>query len=118
MQTAFTGKQLSSCFKTKDRPKFEHRHDTMHHVKCSTENCMDDYIGESARHIIERVKDHGGRDTKSHVLKLSSEKEHVEVTKEDFKIISNHFKNNRLKRKIAEALLIKQKCPSLKVQDQ
>ena len=54
----------------------------------------------------------------NHVLKLRSEKEHVEVTKEDFKIISNHFKNNRLKRKIAEALLIKQKCPSLKVQDQ
>ena len=47
VQTAFTGKRLSSCFKTK-------------------ENCLDDYIGESARCIIERIKDHGGRDTKSH----------------------------------------------------
>ena len=34
---------------------------------------------------MERVKDHGGRDTKSHVLKHSSEKEHVEVTQGDFK---------------------------------
>ena len=43
----------------------------------------DDHIGESARRIIKRVKDHDGRDTKSHVLKHSSEKEYVEVTKED-----------------------------------
>ena len=118
VQIAFTGKRLSSCFKTKDRTKFEHQHDIIYQVKCSAENCSDDYIGESARRIIERVKDHGGRDTKSHVLKHSSEKEHVEVTQEDFKIIGSNFKNNRLKRKIAEALLIKQKRPSLNAQDQ
>ena len=76
------------------------------------------YIGELARRIIERVKDCRGRDTKSHVLKHSSEKEHVEVTQEEFKIIGSNFKNNRLKRKIAEALLIKQKRPSLNIQDQ
>ena len=87
-------------------------------MKRSAENCSDNYIGESERRIIEGVKDHGGRDTKSHVLKHSSEKEHVEVTQEDFKIIGSNFKNNRLKRKIAEALLIKQKRPSLNVQDQ
>ena len=118
VQTAFTGKRLSSYFKTKDRTKFEHQHDILYQVKCSAENCLDDYMGESARHIIERVKDHGGTDTKSHVLKHSGEKEHVEVTQEDFKIIGSNFKNNRLKRKIAEALLIKQKHPSLNVQDQ
>ena len=72
----------------------------------------DDCIGESARHVIERVKDHGGRDTKSH-----AEKEHVEVTQEDFKIISSHFENNRLERKITETL-IKHERPSLNVQDQ
>ena len=56
----------------------------------------------------------------NHVLKHSSEKEHVEVTQEDFKIISSifNFQKNRLKRKIAEALLIKQKHPSLNIQDQ
>ena len=59
-----------------------------------------------------------GRDTKPHVLKHSSEKEHVEVTQENFKIIGSNFKNNRIKRKITEALLIKQKHPSLNVQDQ
>ena len=111
VQTAFTGKRLSSYFKTKDRTKFEHQHDILYQVKCSAENCSDDYIGESARRIIERVKDHGGRDTKSHVLKHSSEKEHVEVTQEDFKIIGSNFKKNRLKRKITEALLKNRSAP-------
>ena len=80
-------------------------------MKCSAENCLNDYIGESARRIIERVKYNGGRDTKSHLLKHSSEKEHVEVTQDDFKIVGTNFKNNRLKRKIIEALLLKQKRP-------
>ena len=90
----------------------------MKKVKRSAENCSDDYIGGSARHIIERVKNHGGRDTKSHVLKHSSETEHVQVTQKDFKTIGSNFKNNRVKRKIVEALLIKQKHRSLNVQDQ
>ena len=87
-------------------------------MKCSAEICLDDYIGESTRRIIERVKGHTGRDTNSHVLKHRSKKEHAEVTREDFKIISSHFKNNRLKRAIVEALLIKQERPSSNVQDQ
>ena len=118
VQTALTGKPLSSCFKTKDRTKFKHQHDIIYQVKSSAENCLDNYTGESARRIIERIKDHGGRNTKSHVLRHSSEKEHVEVTQEDLKIIGSYFKNNRLKREIAEALLIKQERPSLNVQDQ
>ena len=90
----------------------------MYQVKCCAENWLDDYPGESAGHIIERVKDNSGRDTKSHVLKDSSEKNYVEVTQEDFKVIGSHFKSNRLKWKIDKALLIKQECPSLKVKDQ
>ena len=58
----------------------------------------------------------------NHVLKHSREKEHVEVTQEDLKIIGSHFKNNRLKersqQKIEEALLIKQERLSLNVQGQ
>ena len=55
----------------------------------------------------------------NHVLKHSREKEHVEVTQEDLKIIGSHFKNNRVKqrsqKKIAEALLVKQERLSLNV---
>ena len=76
-QTAFTGKRLSSCFKTKDGITFEHQHNITYQVKCSAENCSHDYVGESARLIIERAKDHDRRDTKSHILKHNSKKEQV-----------------------------------------
>ena len=49
------------------------------------------------KRLIERVKDYGGIDTKSHVLKHSSEEEHVEVTQDDFKIIGSHLENNTLR---------------------
>ena len=45
VQTAFTGKQLSTCFKTKDRTKFELQHDRIYQVKCSPEKCLDDHTG-------------------------------------------------------------------------
>ena len=38
-------------------------------MKCSAENRPDDNIGESARRVTGRVKDHCGRDTKSYILK-------------------------------------------------
>ena len=44
VETAFTGKRLSSCFETKDRTKFEHQQHIIYQVKCSAENCSDDYI--------------------------------------------------------------------------
>ena len=60
---------LKAAATKQDRTKFEHQHNKIYQVKCSAENCLDDYTGESARCIIERVKDHSGRDTKSHILK-------------------------------------------------
>ena len=38
VETAFSGKRLSSCFKTKDRTNFEHQQDIIYQVKCSEEN--------------------------------------------------------------------------------
>ena len=53
---------------------------------------------------IERVKDHNGRDKSSHMLRHSIEKNHTEVTVNDFKVIGRNYRNNVRKRK---ALLIK-----------
>ena len=63
-------------------------------MKCSAENCLDNYIEESATRLIEGVEDQGEGDTKSHVLKHSIENNHVEVTHKDFKIIGSHFVPN------------------------
>ena len=67
-------------------------------MTCPAENISDDYIGESARGIIERAKNDCGRDTKSHVLKHSSEKENVDVTQEVFKLLEVILKTTDSKR--------------------
>ena len=53
VKTTYTGKQLSSCFRTKDKTKFKRQQDIIYQVKCSAENCLDDYIGEPFRYVIE-----------------------------------------------------------------
>ena len=98
--------------------KFDHEHDLIYHVKCPEESYTDGSIGESGRRVIERVKDYHGRDNASHMLKHSIEKNHTEVTVNDFKVIGRNYRNNVRKRKVAEALLIKQFRPTLGVQEQ
>ena len=78
-------------------------------------NCLDNYVGESARRISEKIIDHNGGDPKFHLFKHSCCKNHPNTSKTDFKIISSGFKNNYYRRKIAEALLLKQVKPSLSV---
>ena len=115
IRTCYTGKRLSSCFKIKDKKKLDHEHDLVYHVKCPEESYTDDYIGESGRRVIEQVKDHNWRDKSSHMLRHSIEKEHAEVTANDFKVIGRNYRENVLKRKVMEVLLIKQFRPTLNV---
>ena len=62
---------------------------------------------ESGRRVMERVKDHNGRNKSSHMLRHSIEKNHTEVMMNDFKMIGRNYRNNVRKQKIAEALLIR-----------
>ena len=105
--------KLSSCFNVKDKIDFEHNHDLIYHTKCPEPTCIEDYVGESARRITERIKDHSGRDHTSHVLKHSIAKSHKNVNTIDLKIIDKNFHNDKRKRKIAEALCIKDVRPTL-----
>ena len=84
---------------------------------CPENNCSDNYVGESAHRISERIIDHNGRDQNSHLFKHSCIKNHPNTSKTDFKIINSGFKNNYCRRKIVEVLLIKQIKPSLDVQE-
>ena len=49
IRICYTGKRLSSCFKIKEKKKFDHEHDLVYHFKCAEESRTDDYIGESGR---------------------------------------------------------------------
>ena len=98
--------------------KFDHEHDLIYHVKCPEESYTDGSIGESGRRVIEHVKDHNGREKSSHLLRHSVVKNHTEVLVNNFKVIGWNYRNNVRKRKVAEALLIKQFRPTLNVQEQ
>ena len=94
-----------------DGTKLEHQHDIIYQVKCSAENCSNDYIGESARRIIERVKGHGGTNTKSHVLKQQWKRTCRKYIGGLFRlstvILKTTDSKGRSQRKTIEALLIK-----------
>ena len=67
---------------------------------------------------MDRVKDHNGRDFKSHLLKHALGNNYQHVPEKDFKIIGNGFQGNSKKKKVAEALLIQGIKPTLDIQDQ
>ena len=50
-------------------------------------NCVDDYIGETARRVNKRIVDNAGRDSNSHLLKHSIESGHKTLEAVDYKII-------------------------------
>ena len=62
------------------------------------------------------MKDHNGRDRKSHLYKYSVESGHNPVLKNDFRIIEKGYRNNTRRRKIAEALFLKKIKLSLNIQ--
>ena len=69
---------------------------------------MENYLGETARKINERVLEHAGKDIKLHMLRHTLQSGHSSVLLIEFKIFRKNLNNNRVKRKISEALLIKQ----------
>ena len=54
----------------KDVTAFDEKHDAVYCSVCATANCNADYIGVCARrlNLIERVKNHIGRDRNSHMV--------------------------------------------------
>ena len=57
----YTGTRLSSQLRNiKDPTPSEEQHDIVYRSFCSAENCNENYIGESARRLDERMKDHNG----------------------------------------------------------
>ena len=69
------------------------------------------------RRTSEKVLDHAGRDPNSHLFKRSVENGHPVFEMNNYKIIEKGYTNNVRKRKIAEALQIKQMKPALNKQD-
>ena len=112
-----TGSKLSSKFNLKDKTSFEEQHDLLYRVVYTTNNFTEDYVEETARRIVEKVKDHNGRDQHSNLVKHAIENNHLPVVKSDFTISDSGHRSNTRKRKIAEALIIKVIRPSLNAKE-
>ena len=76
-------------------------------VECGHERCGEFYIGETGRRLNERIKDLSTRDKFSSLYKHTLETGHPPVGIEQFLVLSDGF-NNYEKRKLPEALVIKE----------
>ena len=103
----YTGKKLGTCFNMKDKTVFNHENDIVYYAKCPEEYCPHDYVSESGRRVLERMKDHNGRGTSSHVFKHCVAADHQFVSCDDLRIVGGNYLNKKQKQKIVEALLIK-----------
>ena len=112
----YQSKKLGTKFQLKDKTRFNHRNNLVYYSKCPNKTCNEDYVGETDRRNEERIMDHNKRDKNSHLLKHSREKNHQHVWENDFKVLGNTYCSN-FKRKITEALFIKQLKPSLNVNE-
>ena len=84
----YKGTKLSSQLNNIKGPTpFEEQHHLIYHSDCNNENCNDDYIGEIAGTLKERVKDHSGRNKSSQLVKHSIESGHDPVCHENFRIL-------------------------------
>ena len=114
----YTSTKLSSQFVVKDQTIKEHKNGLVYKVECPDHECNATYIGEVSRRLSERIKDHGGRDHKSHVFTHTMESGHQPVTKDNFTVLFNTKQlHNYYKRTTTEALTIKKEKPSLNAQE-
>ena len=118
-RVTYTGQKLSVKFQIKNKTKYQHKHDLVYYYsKCPEPTCNEDYLGENGRKITERSADHCGKDKQSHLLRHALNNNDKTVDLKDFKIIDSSYHSNRFKRKISEALYIKQYKPCLNTQEQ
>ena len=109
---------LASKFNIKDEISKKHKHDLIYKAQCPDLNCDETYIGEIGRRFSERIIDHSGRDDQPHFYLHAEKTGHEILNINHFEILSNGYKNNKFKRKLAEALHIEHERPTLNVQEQ
>ena len=108
--------KLSTKIPAKNKTDFQHRPTVVYYGKCPSEGCKDDYVRETKRCTVERIKEHNGKGNNSHLLKHARKNGHTHVWEKDFQILGNNYQSN-FKRKISESLRIRQLKPTLNVNE-
>ena len=110
-----TGSKISRSFQLKDKIDDRHLSNFIYKHKCQNKKCTDSYIGETARRRIIRTEEHGGKDKESWILKHSNETKHPKAKDRNFEVLATNYSDRR-KRKLAEALYIRDQKPTLNKQ--
>ena len=110
-QFAYKGKKLGSYFKLKDQVPTEHQSDCIYSFKPKGST---KYVGETKVRFGTRRYEHCNTDKKSAIYKFKQENR-IQISDEDFEIIDRGY-TNTVKRKLAEALFIKELNPVLNEQ--
>ena len=111
-----TGTKLSRNFNIKDKIDQKHLSDFIYRRDCKNKKCKrGDYIGETARRKVIRTAEHGGKDKDSWIYKHSSTTKHPCAKDEDFEVLATNYPDRR-RRKLAEAMFIRDLKPSLNKQ--
>ena len=110
-----TGTKISKSFNVKDRLDGKHLSNFIYKHECKNKNCSSAYIGETARRRIIRTEEHGGKDKESWVFKHSSATKHPRAKDEGFQVLATGYEDRR-RRRLAEAMYIRDLKPSLNQQ--
>ena len=114
-----TGTKLSRNFNVKDKVDGKHLSNLIYRRDCKNKKCKErkqgDYIGETARRKVVRTAEHGGKDKQSWIFKHTSTTKHPRAKDEDFEILATGYEDRR-RRKLAEAMFIRDLKPSLNKQ--
>ena len=110
-QFAYQGMKLGSYFKLKDSVPIEHQSNCIYSFKPEGAT---EYVGETSVRFETRCYQHGNTDKKSAIYKYKR-RNRVDIVQEDFEILERGY-TNTVKRKLAEALYIKELNPVLNEQ--
>ena len=110
-----TGTKLSTRFNIKDAVDKKHLSGFIYRRECRNKKCKDSYVGETARRRTVRTEEHGGKDKNSWIFKHSSTTKHPRAKDEDFEVLASNY-GDRRKRKLAEAMFIRDLKPTLNQQ--
>ena len=71
IKIVYTRQKLGSFLSIKDKTKTQHKHDLNYYTECLEYTCSEDFIGEVATRLQERVDEHAGKDCQSHMLQYT-----------------------------------------------
>ena len=108
--------KFSSNFNIKDLVSFTEKHGVIYKSVYATVNCNEDYVGECARMLYERIKDHNSCDHSPNLVKHAGETGHLPVATANTEVIGSGNCSNARGRKIAESLLVKKLKPTVNIQ--